>query len=55
MDLPLMIDGRCLMYALDSKKLQKTFLKLFMMCKVVVCCYVSPLQKAQVNIMMWFK
>jgi len=56
MDLALMIDGRCLMYALDLRKIQKTFLKLFMMCKVVVvCCHVSPLQKAQVSIMMWFR
>ncbi|KAH9560317.1 hypothetical protein CY35_06G099300 [Sphagnum magellanicum] len=49
MDLALIIDGRCLMYALDPKKLRKTFLKLSMMCKAVVCCRVSPLQKAQVT------
>jgi hypothetical protein len=55
MDLALMIDGRCLVYALDLKKLQKTLFKLFMMCKVVVCCCVSQLQKAQINIMMWFR
>jgi phospholipid-transporting ATPase len=54
MDLALIIDGRCLMYALDPKKLRKTFLKLSMMCKAVVCCRVSPLQKAQVSIMIWF-
>jgi hypothetical protein len=28
---------------------------LSMMCKAVVCCRVSPLQKAQVSIMMWFR
>ncbi len=37
MDLALMINGRSFMYALDLKKLQKTFLKLSMMCKAVVC------------------
>lgn len=49
-DMALVIDGRCLMYALDPHKLRKTLLKLSMMCKAVVCCRVSPLQKAQVSI-----
>jgi len=48
MDMALIIDGRCLMYALDPNKLRTTLLKLSMMCKAVVCCRVSPLQKAQV-------
>jgi len=48
MDMALVIDGRCLMYALDPLMLRGTLLKLCMMCKAVVCCRVSPLQKAQV-------
>lgn len=48
LDMALIIDGRCLMYALDPNKLRTTLLKLSMMCKAVVCCRVSPLQKAQV-------
>lgn len=47
-DMALVIDGRCLMYALDPLMLRGTLLKLCMLCKAVVCCRVSPLQKAQV-------
>ncbi|KAG0584958.1 hypothetical protein M758_3G246700 [Ceratodon purpureus] len=48
-DMALVIDGRCLMYALDPLTLRGTLLKLCMMCRAVVCCRVSPLQKAQVT------
>eukprot|EP00250_Pteridium_aquilinum_P005611 c15683_g1_i1 orf=163-3783(+) len=48
LDLALVIDGRCLMHALDPQ-LRGTLLKLSMLCKAVVCCRVSPLQKAQVT------
>lgn len=48
LELALVIDGRCLMYALDPQ-LRGTILKLAMLCKAVVCCRVSPLQKAQVT------
>lgn len=47
-DLALIIDGRCLMHALDPQR-RGTLLKLSMLCKAVVCCRVSPLQKAQVT------
>ncbi|CAG8467752.1 4457_t:CDS:10 [Acaulospora colombiana] len=45
--LALVIDGRTLEFALE-KDLEKTFLELATMCKAVVCCRVSPLQKALV-------
>ncbi|MCO5558594.1 hypothetical protein L7F22_012180 [Adiantum nelumboides] len=48
LELALIIDGRCLMHALDPQ-LRGTLLKLSMLCKAVVCCRVSPLQKAQVT------
>ncbi|XP_024380189.1 phospholipid-transporting ATPase 3 isoform X3 [Physcomitrium patens] len=48
-DMALVIDGRCLMYALDPLIGRGTLLKLCMLCKAVVCCRVSPLQKAQVT------
>jgi hypothetical protein len=48
--LALIIDGRCLMYALDPT-LRVDLLGLSLICHSVVCCRVSPLQKAQVNIM----
>ncbi|KAG6549287.1 hypothetical protein Mapa_009273 [Marchantia paleacea] len=47
-DLALVIDGRCLMYALDPH-LRGALLRICMKCKAVVCCRVSPLQKAQVT------
>jgi len=46
--LALIIDGRCLMYALDPT-LRVDLLGLSLICHSVVCCRVSPLQKAQVN------
>ncbi|TVU31027.1 hypothetical protein EJB05_22691 [Eragrostis curvula] len=45
--LALIIDGRCLMYALDPT-LRVDLLGLSLSCHSVVCCRVSPLQKAQV-------
>ncbi|VVA27683.1 PREDICTED: phospholipid-transporting ATPase [Prunus dulcis] len=48
--LALVIDGKCLMYALDPS-LRVTLLNLSLNCNSVVCCRVSPLQKAQVTSM----
>ncbi|KAF8539362.1 hypothetical protein BDD12DRAFT_737388 [Trichophaea hybrida] len=45
--LALVIDGRSLAFALE-KTLDKMFLDLAVMCKAVICCRVSPLQKALV-------
>ena len=45
--LALIIDGKSLTYALE-KELEKNFLDLACMCKAVICCRVSPLQKALV-------
>lgn len=45
--LALVIDGKSLNYALE-KGMEKLFLDLAVMCKAVVCCRVSPLQKALV-------
>ncbi|XP_031386164.1 phospholipid-transporting ATPase 3 [Punica granatum] len=46
--LTLVIDGKCLMYALDPS-LRVMLLNLSLNCTSVVCCRVSPLQKAQVT------
>ncbi|MQL96868.1 hypothetical protein Taro_029549 [Colocasia esculenta] len=46
--LALIIDGKCLMYALDPN-LRGKLLNLSLNCSAVVCCRVSPLQKAQVT------
>ncbi|XP_047329990.1 phospholipid-transporting ATPase 3-like [Impatiens glandulifera] len=46
--LALVIDGKCLMYALDPS-LRVMLLNLSLNCASVVCCRVSPLQKAQVT------
>ncbi|OMO57251.1 Cation-transporting P-type ATPase [Corchorus capsularis] len=46
--LALVIDGKCLMYALDPS-LRIMLLNLSLNCSSVVCCRVSPLQKAQVT------
>ena len=46
--LALVIDGKCLMYALDPS-LRVMLLNLSLNCCSVVCCRVSPLQKAQVS------
>ncbi|MED6211369.1 Phospholipid-transporting ATPase 3 [Stylosanthes scabra] len=48
--LALVIDGKCLMYALDPS-LRVMLLDLGLNCHSVVCCRVSPLQKAQVTSM----
>ncbi|PSN73912.1 phospholipid-transporting ATPase-like protein [Corynespora cassiicola Philippines] len=45
--LALVIDGKSLTYALE-KDLEKQFLDLAVKCKAVICCRVSPLQKALV-------
>jgi len=45
--LALVIDGKSLTYALE-KDVEKLFLDLAVMCKAVICCRVSPLQKALV-------
>jgi phospholipid-transporting ATPase len=46
-DLALIIDGKSLTFALE-KEISKQFLELAIMCKAVICCRVSPLQKALV-------
>ncbi|XP_054809122.1 phospholipid-transporting ATPase 3-like isoform X3 [Prosopis cineraria] len=46
--LALVIDGKSLMHALDPS-LRATLLNLGLNCHAVVCCRVSPLQKAQVT------
>ena len=45
--LALVIDGKSLTFALE-KHLEKQFLELAVLCKAVICCRVSPLQKALV-------
>ena len=45
--LALVIDGKCLEYALEDD-IKMIFLELAVMCKAVICCRVSPLQKALV-------
>lgn len=45
--LALVIDGKSLTYALE-RDLEKLFLELAIKCKAVICCRVSPLQKALV-------
>jgi len=50
--LALVIDGKCLMYALDLS-LRDMLLNLSLNCRSVVCCRVSPLQKAQVRFVEW--
>ncbi|KAG8221375.1 Ca-transporting ATPase [Butyriboletus roseoflavus] len=46
-DLALIIDGKSLTFALE-KEISKSFLELALLCKAVICCRVSPLQKALV-------
>ncbi|WVR06936.1 hypothetical protein IAU60_003972 [Kwoniella sp. DSM 27419] len=46
-ELALIIDGKSLTYALE-KECSDVFLELAVMCKAVICCRVSPLQKALV-------
>ncbi|KAI8603373.1 hypothetical protein EDD21DRAFT_442079 [Dissophora ornata] len=45
--LALIIDGKSLGFALE-KEVDKVFLELAVLCKAVICCRVSPLQKALV-------
>ncbi|KAM0796037.1 phospholipid-transporting ATPase [Usnea florida] len=45
--LALVVDGKSLTFALE-KDIEKIFLELAIMCKAVICCRVSPLQKALV-------
>ena len=45
----LVIEGKCLMYALDPS-LRVMLLNLSLNCCSVVCCRVSPLQKAQLSL-----
>ena len=45
--LVLIIDGKSLTFALE-KEMEKLFLDLAVSCKAVICCRVSPLQKALV-------
>jgi len=45
--LALVIDGTTLFHALE-RDLQKSFLSLANLCGAVICCRVSPLQKAKV-------
>ncbi|KAG1671350.1 hypothetical protein FOA52_002960 [Chlamydomonas sp. UWO 241] len=44
----MVIDGKALSYAL-SERLSPMFLSTGLMCQAVICCRVSPLQKAQVT------
>lgn len=44
----LIIDGKTLIYAL-TPDLRKDFLDLCISCKSVICCRVSPSQKAEVS------
>jgi phospholipid-transporting ATPase len=46
-DIALVIDGKTLKYALTCE-LRTDFLQLCISCKVVICCRVSPIQKAEV-------
>lgn len=47
--LAIVIDGKCLMYALEPS-LRVMLLNLALNCCSVICCRVSPLQKAQVRV-----
>jgi hypothetical protein len=47
-EVALVIDGKTLKYAMGCD-LKKDFLDLCISCKVVVCCRVSPIQKAEVS------
>jgi len=46
-NIALIIDGKSLGYALD-KRVKERFLELSLACKSVICCRVSPMQKADV-------
>ena len=44
----LIIDGASLKFALETKRMSGLFLDVALECSAVICCRVSPLQKAQV-------
>jgi magnesium-transporting ATPase (P-type) len=44
----MIVDGSSLVEILNSKELSKSFLKLGVACQTVICCRVSPKQKAEV-------
>ncbi|KAG1384199.1 hypothetical protein G6F61_000673 [Rhizopus arrhizus] len=44
----LVIEGSALVHVFDSPEVQQKMLEIAMRCKSVICCRVSPLQKAQV-------
>jgi phospholipid-translocating ATPase len=44
----LIIDGQSLKYALETESNKELLLEIACRCKAVICCRVSPLQKAQV-------
>jgi magnesium-transporting ATPase (P-type) len=48
MQYALVIDGKALIYTL-SPRLRDKFLKVGLKCTAVLCCRVSPLQKAQIT------
>lgn len=52
-EVALIIDGKSLKYAMGCD-LKKDFLDLCLSCKVVVCCRVSPIQKAEVCIVILY-
>ena len=45
----LVIDGQCLAYILAEDELQERFLQICINCSSVLCCRVSPRQKAQIT------
>jgi phospholipid-transporting ATPase len=46
-EVAVIIDGKTLKYALGCE-IRKDFLDLCICCRVVICCRVSPIQKAEV-------
>ena len=53
-DVGLVIDGASLKHAL-SCDLRRDFLDLCTSCKVVICCRVSPMQKAEVITSLYYR
>ena len=49
----LVVDGNCLKTVLTSN-LKKDFIRLCLLCKTVLCCRVTPSQKAEVCISMFY-
>eukprot|EP00672_Neobodo_designis_P016063 CAMPEP_0174843230 /NCGR_PEP_ID=MMETSP1114-20130205/10386_1 /TAXON_ID=312471 /ORGANISM="Neobodo designis, Strain CCAP 1951/1" /LENGTH=95 /DNA_ID=CAMNT_0016077445 /DNA_START=6 /DNA_END=289 /DNA_ORIENTATION=- len=47
-DMSLVIQGGLLYHVLEHRHTALVFLELAVLCKSVICCRVSPLQKAQV-------